>query len=680
MTHPGRKPKSRLFLIACLFLFGFFLIAFIDIRGFIADAGLRYVKDGKEYGVVKGAFRNRWWNYYERGISFADGRFYAEAVEDFKEALDQRNIDQRMARTYGMHFIDYFPNRELGVVHYQRGNLDEAKKLLELSNSQYPSAKARFYLDRVRKEMIQKAGQAVAAPVLALDIQKNEIRTRADPVIISGSAADPNFVSAVAVNDSPVFLDGSQQHIVFEKKLTLGQGRHEITVTAKNLLEKQTDKKIILHVDRNGPFVSLDAITHEAGGGKVGVSGLTQDESGIASLKISGVDIPTRGNAEVAFSQAVTVTNGALELRTEDSLGNVTTAKIAISKKTAGQKQNLLASLDSDLNSFLTASILAQKDKNPPVIKLKDWADTQTVFMEKIYLEGEIADENKIVSITVDRVPVLRREGQLIIFNQLIDLKEGNNVITVEAADEAGNTSAAKIQVVRQTPKALTLAERLSVAVLPFEARGEMSQAFTSFQEKLISSLADRDRFNLVERDRLDAILQEQKLSQTELVDKNTALKVGKLVAAQSIITGSMIETRTGVEIVARMIDTETAEILAAEDVYDEGKDLRTLSSLSAGMAVKFHREFPLVFGMVVQHKGGDIFTDLGQGVVKVPRRLIVYRESPIIHPVSGKVLGSDNLILGRLRVTQVMEDLSKAKLLGGDDAQIKLMDKVVSE
>jgi TolB-like protein len=332
------------------------------------------------------------------------------------------------------------------------------------------------------------------------------------------------------------------------------------------------------------------------------------------------------------------------------------------------------------MTSFLTASILAKKDQNPPVIKVKDWTDEQSVFMDKIYLEGEIIDDAKVVAVTVNQVPVLRREGQIIFFNQLIDLQVGKNEISIQASDQTGNTSTKKISVIRQTPKALALSERLSVAVLPFEPRGDVTEAFLSFQEKLINALIDRERFNLVERDKLDMILQEQKLSQTDLVDKSTAVKVGKLVAARSIVTGSVIETRTGVEIVARMIDTETSEILAAEDVYGEVKDLRGSAALSDGMAVKFHQEFPLVCGEVIQQKGNEVLTTLGQGMVKVPRRLIVYREEPVTHPVTGKTLGSDTVILGRLRVTQVMQDLSKAKLQDGEAANIKPMDKVVTE
>jgi tetratricopeptide (TPR) repeat protein len=128
-----------------------------------------HVKDGKEYGKVQGVFRHRWWNYYERGISFMEGAFYPQAISDLEAAIGQREKDQRMARTYGMHFVDYFPHRELGIVFLEVGNLERAKKEIELSLAQYPTAKARFYLDQIRKGRILKEGKLVAPPSIKLD-------------------------------------------------------------------------------------------------------------------------------------------------------------------------------------------------------------------------------------------------------------------------------------------------------------------------------------------------------------------------------------------------------------------------------------------------------------------------------------------------------------------------------
>jgi hypothetical protein len=157
-------------------------------------------------------------------------------------------------------------------------------------------------------------------------------------------------------------------------------------------------------------------------------------------------------------------------------------------------------------------------------------------------------------------------------------------------------------------------------------------------------------------------------------------LKLGSLIAAQAIITGSIIETRTGIEVVARMIDTETSEILATEDVYDEVEDLPTMRILAEGMAIKFHRDFPLVDGLIIEQKRENIFTDLGENVIKLRRRLIVYREEPIKHPLTGKVLGADNEILGHARVTQVMPEMSKAELVDVRPEAIKSQDRVITE
>jgi len=151
-------------------------------------------------------------------------------------------------------------------------------------------------------------------------------------------------------------------------------------------------------------------------------------------------------------------------------------------------------------------------------------------------------------------------------------------------------------------------------------------------------------------------------------------------VAAQSIVTGSIIETGTGTEIVARLADTETSEILASEDVYDEVKDPAGLRGLAEGMAVKFHRAFPLLDGLILQQRGNAIFTDLGQDKVKLNRRLIVFKEEPLKHPVTGKILGADNVVVGRARVSQVMPEMSKADLLDGKPEAVKPQDRVITE
>jgi hypothetical protein len=151
-------------------------------------------------------------------------------------------------------------------------------------------------------------------------------------------------------------------------------------------------------------------------------------------------------------------------------------------------------------------------------------------------------------------------------------------------------------------------------------------------------------------------------------------------VASQAIIAGSIIESRIGVEMVGRVIDTETSEVLATEDVYTEEKDLIGLKRTAEGMAIKFHRDFPLVSGIVIDRKDRFVLTDLGKDKILMNRRLIVYREEPVKHPVTGKLLGMDQVVLGHAWVSQLMPEMSKAELVGGKTGLIRPLDKVISE
>jgi len=264
-------------------------------------------------------------------------------------------------------------------------------------------------------------------------------------------------------------------------------------------------------------------------------------------------------------------------------------------------------------------------------------------------------------------------------FNHLVRLKPGENKIAVSATDEQGNIVNRELTIIRNIAEAFQSENRLSLSVMPFEKKGQIPESDLGFQDNIIDGLVEQNRFNMVERAKLDAILQEQKLSSEAVFDQINAIKIGKLVAARSILTGTIVATRKGLEIAARMVDTETSEILASEDVYGESMELSAIRELAQGLAVKFHQEFPLVGGMVVQNKNGALMLDLGQSVLKPNRRVIVFREEPVVHPVTGKTLGMDNTILGYAQVNQVMDSMSKANMVSPENSA-KALDKVITE
>ena len=662
-------------------------IYFCQLDHCVAAPGEKYIKNGKEYGKVRGAFRHRWWNYYERGLSFADGEFYREALSDLKEAADQRFEDKRMARTYGMHFVDYFPHREMGVVYFLTGDFNEAKKELVLSLEQEPSAKAHYYLDKVRSALMKSTRAAVSIPHLSINLPSDEIWTKADTVLISGIAKDDQYISKITLSGKPFFIESAQQRVEFKREFRLEQGKHVIKILAENLLGGRAHHELRFHVDRQGPVISLAPYPSEKAAQNQ-IQGFLYDESGEIKLSVDGVPVTVPRGEDVPFTAPIKPGTEQVLLVAEDKLGNQTQARVDVKSIRARGTHPMLALNDfgrtmSDAGGFGLAVSFGKRDIQEPSVKLRGWPDKQTVFLKRVYIEGEARDESEIVGLTVNETPVLRRKGRMIFFNHPVELTEGKNTVTIEVTDEAGNKCVKEIVIIRQIPKVFQSGSRFSIALLPLENKGMADTGLIHmFEDLLMVSFMDQNRFQIIERQRLDTVLQEQKLSRTKLVDEDTALKVGRLLAARGTLIGNFLETRIGIEVVARLIDNETSEVMVVKDVYYEFKDRAGLMTMAESLAIKFHREFPLVDGIIIQKKGKSVFTDLGIGKVKPERRLIVYREGePIRHPVTGKSLGCDTEIVGYARITQVMDQMSTALLIDNlKEETIKLQDKVMTE
>ena len=180
--------------------------------------------------------------------------------------------------------------------------------------------------------------------------------------------------------------------------------------------------------------------------------------------------------------------------------------------------------------------------------------------------------------------------------------------------------------------------------------------------------------------EKLDVILQEQKLSSTQLIDTPTAVRLGRLAAAHTMVAGTMVATRTGTEVIGRVIDSETAEILATVDVYSETHSLSGYRDMGQSLALKIHREFPLADGRVIDKQGTVVFTDLGRPKLRVQRRIIVYQDRPLSEPGTGRTLGYDHQVLGKARVIQCGPQHSKAELQTGYNPLIKPQHKVITQ
>lgn len=106
------------------------------------------------------------------------------------------------------------------------------------------------------------------------------------------------------------------------------------------------------------------------------------------------------------------------------------------------------------------------------------------------------------------------------------------------------------------------------VAVFALEGSGApQGSPAPVFTDMIIEQFMNSPKYAVVERPRLDRVLQELRLSQTPYVDPKTALKVGRLVAANRVVTGSVSRVGDFYEVNARLVETETGVLLRAYSV-----------------------------------------------------------------------------------------------------------------
>lgn len=109
---------------------------------------------------------------------------------------------------------------------------------------------------------------------------------------------------------------------------------------------------------------------------------------------------------------------------------------------------------------------------------------------------------------------------------------------------------------------------RPTVAVLPFvnsaigASNAELAPLSKGIADLLITELAQNSGIRVVERENLDKLLAEQNLSRDGRVEEATAARIGKLLGAKHMVTGSFITDKSGrMVLTLKSIDSETGRI-----------------------------------------------------------------------------------------------------------------------
>jgi TolB-like protein len=128
-------------------------------------------------------------------------------------------------------------------------------------------------------------------------------------------------------------------------------------------------------------------------------------------------------------------------------------------------------------------------------------------------------------------------------------------------------------------------APKPTLAILFFDYTGkdqELEPLREGLAQMLISDFSAAPQVRVVERARVKALLDEQKLGQSGKVDPASAARVGKLLGARFLVLGSYFDLKSTLRIDARVVEVETGRILRSVGANGATDDFWTLEKTVA--------------------------------------------------------------------------------------------------
>ena len=190
---------------------------------------------------------------------------------------------------------------------------------------------------------------------------------------------------------------------------------------------------------------------------------------------------------------------------------------------------------------------------------------------------------------------------------------------------------------------------------------------------KLTSKLQEEGNIRIVERALLDKLLEELKLSSSDLADPALALRVGRIAAARLIANGSINRYGKDVQVSLRLIETETTAVKVT--VMESAEKETGIDALAEEVArrviEKLKVQYPLR-GKIISLESEELMLNIGadQGVTSGITMKVLAEVKPV--QLEGRLIVPKGREVGKIEITSVESSLAYAKILEKDgDIQV---------
>jgi len=198
----------------------------------------------------------------------------------------------------------------------------------------------------------------------------------------------------------------------------------------------------------------------------------------------------------------------------------------------------------------------------------------------------------------------------------------------------------------------------LTISLLGFESRGRMpfrEGEYDFLSLKIGQALEGQTRARLVERNVMDKLLAELKLSSSALVDPRTALQLGRVLSARLITVGTVAGGGSEWTLTLRVIETETSTVVAsiAQSYPATQSTAQVADAVAKDLASRLRKAFPLRARVTGGGKG-EVVLNVGSAEgAAVGQKLLIFREGA----------GGQRDVVGEAEITEVTDRTARAKL-----------------
>jgi len=130
----------------------------------------------------------------------------------------------------------------------------------------------------------------------------------------------------------------------------------------------------------------------------------------------------------------------------------------------------------------------------------------------------------------------------------------------------------ARLALAQESTLVSTPPEANTVAVMPFSYSGtneEVRPLGRGFAQLIVTDLAKSRQLRVLERDRMQAMLDEMRLSDSSRADPRTALRSGRLLRAARVVQGSLADQGQNLRVDAAVVDVSSAGVSASAGASD---------------------------------------------------------------------------------------------------------------